>query len=769
MAGIIERIARFAARPRVGRGRRAARRLEAAADRLVAEPRIGWGLTISLLFVGACTLLVIWAREQPLVAVGRVMNQTQAVRVSFAVEDSEATAKAREEMRLRTPRVYVADTARLESVRSELERLPNTLASAQSLGEVDDGIVHQFGLTEESLLALQGQVFEGEPSESWMQAVDEFVRLLTRRPILDEQSFQRSAEGLHTRIKLIVGSEVITVPRTEILNIADARSLREAVEMLARDARLRDGPLRAVVVNRVVTDPAPSYRADDAGSTRDQDTAAASIRPVISQRPAGQVIFRRGDVLTAPQLELYRAEIRHFASSAPAIRIWGKRLGLCAAVAAVTLAIAGYAALYAPRIRRNASRMTGVALLLALTLGAACVATAADASLAALTVVTPSVFLAVILSIAYDRRIALAFATLHGVLVCLALDQPIGTYAVIITGVGTSIWVLKEVRDRGSLLRVALSGGVAMALATMLIGMIERPLVDKALRETFVDAGLAGAGGLLVGGVTLFILPWVERTFDIVTGMTLMELRDPKQPLLRELQRRAPGTYNHSLNVASIAESAAEAVGGNSLLTYVGALYHDVGKMNKPEYFVENRTGGPNKHDKLSPAMSLLIIVGHVKDGLELAREYGLPRSIQHFIESHHGTTLVEYFYHRARKQAIEAAKGEVEAEVDPAKVPDEFEYRYPGPKPATREAAILMLSDVVESMTRTLAEPTPSRIDALVRSVANKRLLDGQFDECELTFRELQTIVESISRTVASIYHGRIVYPTSEPEEKRA
>jgi putative nucleotidyltransferase with HDIG domain len=340
-----------------------------------------------------------------------------------------------------------------------------------------------------------------------------------------------------------------------------------------------------------------------------------------------------------------------------------------------------------------------------------------------------------------------------------------------ITGVGASIWVLEEVRDRSSLLRCALAGGVAMALATMLIGMIERPLVDKAIRETLIDAGLAGAGGLLVGGVTLFILPWVERTFDIVTGMTLMELRDPKQPLLRELQRRAAGTYNHSLNVASIAEAAAEAVGGNSLLTYVGALYHDVGKMNKPEYFVENRSGGPNKHDKLSPAMSLLIIVGHVKDGLELAREYGLPKTIQHFIESHHGTTLVEYFYHRARKQAIDASKGapESDGESDPAKMPDEFEYRYPGPRPATKEAAILMLADVVESMTRTLAEPTPSRIDALVRSVANKRLLDGQFDECVLTFKELQTIVESISRTVASIYHGRIVYPTSDAEEKRA
>ncbi len=247
-------------------------------------------------------------------------------------------------------------------------------------------------------------------------------------------------------------------------------------------------------------------------------------------------------------------------------------------------------------------------------------------------------------------------------------------------------------------------------------------------------------------------------------GLTLIELRDPKHPLLRELQQRAPGTYNHSLNVASIAEAAADAIGADALLTYVGALYHDVGKMNKPDYFVENQSGGPNRHDKLSPAMSLLVIVGHVKDGLELAREFGLPRTLQHFIEAHHGTTLVEYFYHRARQKAeLLEEKGEDQPE------PQEIEYRYPGPKPQTKEVAILMLADAVESATRSMPEPTPGRIEALVHELANKRLMDGQFEECELTLRDLNLIVESIIKTVASIYHARIAYPTPGPEERRA
>ncbi|MCX5690020.1 MAG: HDIG domain-containing protein, partial [Planctomycetota bacterium] len=267
--------------------------------------------------------------------------------------------------------------------------------------------------------------------------------------------------------------------------------------------------------------------------------------------------------------------------------------------------------------------------------------------------------------------------------------------------------------------------------------------------------------------------PMLEQLFNVTTGLTLMELRDPKQPLLRELQVRAPGTYTHSLNVASIAEAAAEAIGADSLLTYVGALYHDVGKMNKPEYFVENQVPGINKHDRLSPAMSLLIIVGHVKDGMELAREFRLPRNIQHFIEAHHGTTLVEFFFARAKLLAQKAGAGptlpgreEEETEPDDVYIPDEFEYRYPGPRPRSKECAILMIADAVESATRTLADPTPSRIESLVRTLANRRLMDGQFDDCELTLRELNLIVESISRTLASMFHARIAYPMATPAQ---
>ena len=245
-------------------------------------------------------------------------------------------------------------------------------------------------------------------------------------------------------------------------------------------------------------------------------------------------------------------------------------------------------------------------------------------------------------------------------------------------------------------------------------------------------------------------MPGIERLFNVTTAMTLRELNDSNHPLLKRLGQDAPGTYQHSLRIADMAEAAAEAVGADPLLCRVGAMYHDIGKTNKPQYFVENQTPGHNRHNKLSPAMSLLIIVGHVKDGSEMAREYGLPTSIRHIIESHHGTTLVEYFYHAAKRQKESEGKA----------APGEFEFRYPGPKPQSKEAAILMLCDAVEAVARSLPEPTPVRLEQTVSAMASKRLMDNQFDECHLTLRELAQMEAAITKTLCAIYHARIKYP---------
>jgi cyclic-di-AMP phosphodiesterase PgpH len=235
--------------------------------------------------------------------------------------------------------------------------------------------------------------------------------------------------------------------------------------------------------------------------------------------------------------------------------------------------------------------------------------------------------------------------------------------------------------------------------------------------------------------------------------MTLLDYSDANQPLLRRLAMEAPGTYSHSLLIGIIAEAAAEAIGRNGLLCRVGSYYHDIGKINKPGYFVENQLGSISWHKELSPAMSQLIIAGHIKDGMELAKEYGLPAVLRQFIETHHGTTLVEYFYNEAMKQHEQSDSSDFPA-------PSEGAFRYPGPKPRTKEAAIVMLADAVEGATRTLPEATPLKIEAVVHNMAMKRLQDGQFDECDLSLRELSLIEASISKTLAAHYHGRIAYP---------
>ena len=220
----------------------------------------------------------------------------------------------------------------------------------------------------------------------------------------------------------------------------------------------------------------------------------------------------------------------------------------------------------------------------------------------------------------------------------------------------------------------------------------------------------------------------------------------------------APGTFSHSLLIGSVAENAAEAIGANGLLCRVGSYYHDVGKINKPTYFIENQMGSISRHDQLSPAMSQLVIVGHVKDGIEIAKEFGLPAVLRQFIETHHGTTLVEYFYDRAKKESDEKQSEPPETQ---------FRYSEPSKKPRTKEAAIVMLADGVESATRSLTELTPTKIETLVHNMAMKRLQDGQFDECDLTLSQLSKIEASLAKSLAAHHHGRIAYPKSPDESE--
>ena len=350
--------------------------------------------------------------------------------------------------------------------------------------------------------------------------------------------------------------------------------------------------------------------------------------------------------------------------------------------------------------------------------------------------------------VAYGRELALLVATCVALIVAVAIHASLGEFLTAVGVTTAALLLMGRIRTRSKLIQVGLVAGAAAFGLTFLVGVLEgTPPGMDLLRIAALNAVWTIAAGFLITG----LLPFIEKVFGVLTEISLLELGDVAHPLLQELVRRAPGTYNHSINVASMGEAAAEAIGANGLLVRVGAYFHDIGKMFKPGYFVENSADEPNRHDALVPAMSTLIIIAHVKDGADLARQHHLPRLIIDFIEQHHGTTLVEYFYRRASEQK--------QSDPDAAEV-EENAYRYPGPKPQTRETGILMLADAVESAARVLVEPAPARIESLVHEITMKRLLDGQFDDCNLNLQQLRTIENSLVKSLTAVYHGRVKYP---------
>ena len=272
--------------------------------------------------------------------------------------------------------------------------------------------------------------------------------------------------------------------------------------------------------------------------------------------------------------------------------------------------------------------------------------------------------------------------------------------------------------------------------------------------QTIFLAAFALVGALISAMLVSAFVPLFETLFHYTTNIKLLELSNLNSPLLHDLMIKAPGTYHHSVIVGNLAEAAAEAIGANPLMARVAAYYHDIGKSAKPQYFIENMHGGENRHDKLSPHMSALILISHVKEGEAMARERHLGQPIIDVIRQHHGTALIKFFYEKARTQA-EGTGQHVE----------EQEFRYPGPKPQTREAGLVMLADAIEAASRTLVNPTPDRIQGMVQKLINRIFSDGQLDECELTLKNLHEIAKSFNRILGAIFHHRIEYP--EPVHK--
>jgi putative nucleotidyltransferase with HDIG domain len=349
-----------------------------------------------------------------------------------------------------------------------------------------------------------------------------------------------------------------------------------------------------------------------------------------------------------------------------------------------------------------------------------------------------------LLAVLFNSRLAFAGALAISILTSLLVSAELRFFLYSFVGSLTAIFALVGQKDRATLLKAGAMIGLANLYTILAWSLLSGGTESFGF---YLFCGLVN--GLFVAILSLGLLPLFEYLFEVASDFRLVELCNLNHPLLKQMILKAPGTYHHSVVVGTLAESAAEAIGANALLCRVGAYYHDIGKMTKPSYFVENQADAKDRHGKLRPSLSNLVIVSHVKAGVELGRAYGLPPAVLEMIPQHHGTRLVTYFYHKART-AQDPELGEVQEEA----------FRYPGPKPQTKEAAILMLADAVEAAARTLTERTPGRFQALVATIVNAIFTDGQLSECELTFRELRLIDESFVRALSGIYHHRVDYP---------
>ncbi|MBP7088114.1 MAG: HDIG domain-containing protein [Candidatus Omnitrophica bacterium] len=323
----------------------------------------------------------------------------------------------------------------------------------------------------------------------------------------------------------------------------------------------------------------------------------------------------------------------------------------------------------------------------------------------------------------------------------------------LLVGSLTAAMLTYRIRRRFQVIKAGFLSGIIQFIVAFLMEREQSFFIISKIDLNLLNICLFN--GVISSFIVLGVLPVFEYIFRVVTNISLLELSDFNSPLLRRLILEAPGTYQHSLVVANLSETAAEAIGANSFLARVGSYYHDIGKMLKPEYFAENLVNYKDTHKNLKPSISKLIIFNHVKDGVELASKYHLNPKIIDFISQHHGKSLVYYFYQRAKEQDPEGKHEE--------------EYSYPGPKPQTKEIAIVSLADSIEAVSRTLEEPTPSRIEEAVREVIKKRFMEGELDESNLTLKELEKITQSFVRMLNAIFHTRINYPKDEPNSVKA
>ncbi len=702
-----------------------------------------------------------WAPPPPPYHWGDAPPRDIVARTEFKLEDPEATEKAQDLARSLAIATYDHDPASLEQRRAKVENEVTELLAAKSLEDVADlwnayRLPLAQGTPEPTEEERKQQFQQFRDALSAAGVLDLFKNALhvafepmMEKGVLDKLPPEHTA-NVETISVRRVGSEAgfdrTGVPVSDVLAENVTSALQKSLQKSLASPDVADH-----VFARLKSDLPATLKLNVEDTLKAQKLAEVAVETQTQVIPVGTVLARarnaEGGAATIDDETLKKLRLEYNAelASRPFSANFSRSLAVLGMYVALYVLCGFYIHHRDPRIIDDLSRLATLLALVVIT-----VALIILTSSAWRPELVPLMLFGMTVAIAYEQEIALLLSAAVTLVSVVALGHTLSDAVVLMAATAGAILLLGRVRSRSKLLSVGLLAAAVAALTTLGVGTLE----GEPFRLTLKNAALLAIWAVIAGSLMTCLLPLVEKVFKVQTDLSLIDLGDPAHPLLQELIRRAPGTYNHSITVASLAEAAAEAIGARGLLVRVGAYFHDIGKMLKPGYFAENQGQGDNRHRSLVPAMSTLVIIAHVKDGADLARQSKIPEPIIDFIQQHHGTTLVEYFY----RQASESKKSDPNgAEVD------ESSFRYPGPKPQTKEAGILMLADAVESASRVLVEPTPARIENLVEDISRKRLLDGQFDECGLTLEEVRKIGDSLVKSLTAVYHGRVKYPGQE------
>ena len=743
--------------------------------------RIRWGLLIlsTILFIIILYPSLVITKHR--YSLGDVVDRDIKASEDFFIEDQAATEKNRQQAVAAVLTVYDFDANLANKLKNNVEQAFSDLRTLieppqnETLQESEDRtslveiapeenkplletlVREKQGQFEETIgMSVSKGAFEALAKEKFSKNIANLiVKILTK--ILSNGVVSNKEILLREQDKGIILRDVATKKQKIEVNLNQFYGLNQAKAMVRTigqaDFKDLDYPLKNLVVDFVQELLQPNITLNRSETQERQNKMATEIKPVLYKIKSGEMLLREGARVT----ELDLLKLKALQTQTRKEQILLRSLG--AAMLLMCLAMTIYILHFNDHSQTTNDNTKNLFLIASLALTFFFVAEISAWFSELLTQNSPlpipqsSIYFGI--PLASSAMIICLFLGLKAA-VPMALMMAIGFGFIfqnrfemflyfLISGTMAAYW-LRDCRER----KVFVSAGTKLGILNVVLATAVNFYLGELSSSKLVwDWAFAFMGGLVAGILTAGIVPLIEIAFDYTTDITLLELAQLDRPIMRRLMIEAPGTYHHSVIVGSLVEAAATEIGANPLLAKVCGYYHDIGKIKKPLYFIENQTDGKNKHDKLAPSMSSLILIAHIKDGVEIARENKLGHLITDTIRQHHGTSQIKYFYEKAKQ-----LKGEDSVKVD--------DFRYPGPKPQTKEAGLVMLADVVEAASRTLENPTPSRIQGRVQNLINQIFSDGQLDACELTLKDLHNIAKSFNKILNAIHHHRIEYSES-------